>query len=112
MFLSPERAEIHVQQIGGAVDIEGARRNAVSGIVGVFGITITSAGEYEKHVACADAGFQTGDQLGDATVQSEIGVAHLLLTFCHGPMVVGAGIISQTEQVGNHICTHHLMVGA
>ena len=97
--LSPLGAEVHVQQVGGTIDIESACRNAVLVIVGGIRLDLAGTGHDEQHVLFAEFLFEGGDELSKFAVQTQLGVFLFRLTICHRLVLVETCIVIQTKQV-------------
>ena len=105
--LSVDGSEIDVEQVGGAVDVEGAGGYAVFGIVLLLLlVAIAGAGHHEHHVLPAQVLLDGGDELANVLVQTDIGLLQLALPL-RGLVVLDiACIVGHLEQVRSAVGAH------
>ena len=103
--LSPLGTEVHIQQVGGTIDVESACGNAILGIVGGIGLGLASTGHDEEHMFFAEFLFEVVDEFPEFTVQTLVGIFQFRLTICHRLILIEPGIVGQTEQVRDAVRT-------
>jgi len=68
--------KIHVQEVGGAVDIEGSGGNTVFAQVGGTLFGIACGGQHEQHLVETDLLFNAVDQSFDGVVELHVDTFH------------------------------------
>ena len=66
--LPPDSSEIHIEQVGGTVHIEGSRWYAILFIVGTLNIAVAGGSDDEEHMLGANGLLNAADKFGQFAV--------------------------------------------
>ena len=72
-----ESPEIHIEQVGGAVDVEGACGNAIAGVIDNVFISIARACYHEQYIVGTHFSFNLADEVGQQTIELDVYTLHV-----------------------------------
>ena len=103
--LSVDGSQVHVEQVGRAVDVERACGDAVLREVGIALVGISRAGDDEEDVLGAHLLLDARDELAERVVELHVDALHLGLPVCHVSRGLG-GREGDAEHVAHLVVSH------